>query len=336
MTQSATPADTPPRPGGPIPDPTRPPMPNPAPDPAPDRGPAEPLGAASRRTATPAAAWGGEVRSPSGRIAPDGTVAPVLGDDRGLPDTIPAPAIIEMSAIGESLRAGWTDFLRAPGFGLFFSAFYVAGGLMLAAVAAAAGQEWWLIPFVVGFPLIAPFAAVGLYEVSRRIEAGLPLDWRSVLGVVFAQKDRQVPSMAMVILLMFMFWVFVAHTTFAMFMGLQALTNITTSPEILFQGRGLVMLGVGTVVGAGFAAVLFAMTAAGLPLILDREVDFISAIIASFQAVLGNPGVMLAWAVVIAVILFLGIAPLFLGLFVALPVLGHASWHMYRRLFPDD
>ena len=112
--------------------------------------------------------------------------------------------------------------------------------------------------------------------------------------------------------------------------------NVTSSPEILLQGRGLTMLVVGTLIGGGFAAVLFAITAAGLPLILDREVDFISAIIASFQAVLGNPGVMLVWAVLIAVILFLGIAPLFLGLFVALPVLGHASWHMYRRLFPDD
>lgn len=291
-------SDTPPP--RPLPDPTRPPMP----DPAPDRGPADP--------GDPGAARQSE------------------------PDVIPEPALIGFAAIGESLRAGWDDFRRAPGFGLFFSAFYVAGGLMLTAVAAASGQEWWLIPFVVGFPLLAPFAAVGLYEVSRRIELGLPLDWRSVLGVVFAQKDRQVPSMAMVILLMFMFWVFVGHTIFALFMGVQALTNITSSPEILFQGRGLTMLAFGTAIGGGFAAVLFAITAAGLPLILDREVDFISAIIASFGAVLANPAVMLVWAVMIAAILFLGILPLFLGLFIALPVLGHSSWHMYRRLLPDE
>jgi len=252
------------------------------------------------------------------------------------PDTIPVPAMVGFDAITDSLRAGWSDFRHAPGFGLFFATFYVLGGLVLAAVATALGQEWWLLPFVVGFPLIAPFAAVGLYEVSRRIEAGLPLDWRSVLGVVFAQKDRQVPSMAMVILLMFMFWVFVAHTIFALFMGLQSLTNVTSSPEILLQGRGLTMLVLGTLIGGGFAAVLFAITVGGLPLILDREVDFISAIIASFGAVTANPGVMLAWAVVIALILFAGIAPLFLGLFIALPVLGHASWHMYRHLLSDE
>lgn len=292
----------------PIPDPTRPPLPDPAPDPGPAEGPGD----------------------------PDRPYRPASVRHDIAADRIPDPALIGIDAIGDSLRAGWRDFRRAPAFGLFFSLFYVLGGLVLAAVALAMGQEWWLIPFVVGFPLIAPFAAVGLYEVSRRIESGLPLDWRSVVGVVFAQKDRQVPSMAMVILLMFMFWVFVAHTTFAMFMGVQSLTNVTSSPELLLQGRGLVMLAVGTVIGAGFAAVLFAMTVAGLPLLLDREVDFISAIIASIGAVMANPLVMILWAAVIAAILFAGILPLFLGLFVALPVLGHASWHMYRHLLPDE
>ncbi|WP_370454585.1 DUF2189 domain-containing protein [Paracoccus sp. M683] len=251
------------------------------------------------------------------------------------PDGIPEPARITAGSVGQALAAGWRDFRCAPAFGLLFSAFYVAGGLVMAAVAMASGQEWWLIPFIVGFPLIAPFAAVGLYEVSRRIEAGEPLDWPKVAGVVFAQKDRQIPSMAMVILLMFMFWVFVAHTTFALFMGLSALTNITSSPEVLFQGRGLLMLAVGTLIGAGFATVLFCITVVGLPVLLDREVDFITAIITSFKAVFRNPGPMLLWAVVIAGLLFLGILPLFLGLFIVLPVLGHASWHLYRQLIPD-
>ncbi|MBP6677651.1 MAG: DUF2189 domain-containing protein [Paracoccus sp.] len=266
---------------------------------------------------------------------PERPPLPDPAPDRG-PDDIPIPDVVGMDAIPTALRAGWRDFRRAPAFGLFFAAFYVAGGLVLAAVAMASGQEWWLMPFVVGFPLIAPFAAVGLYEVSRRIEADEPLDWKQVLSVVVAQKDRQVPSMAMVVLLMFMFWVFVAHTTFALFMGVSSLTNVSSSPEILFQGRGLMMLLVGTLIGAGFASVLFSITVVGLPLILDREVDLISAIIASFQAVAANPGVMLVWAGVIAGMLFIGILPMFLGLFIVLPVLGHASWHMYRQVMPDD
>jgi uncharacterized membrane protein len=140
------------------------------------------------------------------------------------------------------------------------------------------------------------------------------------------------PSMAMVILLMFMFWVFVAHTTFAMFMGFQALTNITTSPGVLLQGNGPVMLLVGSLIGAGFALALFSFTVVGLPLLLEYEVDFITAIITSVQAVTENLLPMLVWGAVIAGVLVLAMVPYFLGLFLALPVLGHASWHVYRRI----
>lgn len=252
------------------------------------------------------------------------------------PDDIPDPVPVDMTDLMASLHAGWRDFRRAPVFGLAFAAFYVAGGLVLAAVAFAAGQEWWLMPFIAGFPLIAPFAAVGLYEVSRRIEAGQTLDWHQITGVVFAQKDRQLPSMAMVILLLFMFWVFVAHTTFALSMGVSSLTNITSSLDVLMQGRGLVMLIVGSAIGAGFAATLFGFTVVGLPLLLDREVDFITAIITSLRAVTLSPVVMVAWAAIIAIWLFIGILPAFLGLFAVLPILGHASWHLYRRIMPDE
>ncbi|MCT4333545.1 DUF2189 domain-containing protein [Paracoccus sp. YLB-12] len=262
-------------------------------------------------------------------------VPPVADTGPDLPDELPAPVKIGMRDISDALSAGWRDFRRAPAFGLLFSAFYVLGGMAIAAVALASGREWWLIPFVLGFPLIAPFAAVGLYEVSRRIEAEEPLDWPAVIGVVFAQKDRQVPSMAMVILLLFMFWVFVAHTIFALFMGVSALTNVTSSAEILLTGRGLLMLLIGTLIGGGFAAVLFAFTVVGLPVLLEREVDFITAIIASIRAVAANPVVMVAWAAIIAALLAVGMVPFFLGLFIALPVLGHASWHVYRRLMPD-
>lgn len=249
-------------------------------------------------------------------------------------EAAPLPGIntVTTAAIGAALRGGFRDFLRAPLYGLFFSLIYVVGGWVIWSVYAASGQEWWLIPVIVGFPILAPFAAVGLYEVSRRLEQGERLDWRAVLGVVFAQKDRQVPSMAMVILLMFMFWVFVAHTIFALFMGLSAMTNVSSSFEILLQGNGPIMLLVGSVIGAGFAAVLFSVTVVGLPLILDHEVDFISAMILSVQSVLANIGPMIGWGVTIAVLVFIGMAPMFLGLFVVLPVLGHATWHMYRHL----
>ncbi|GAB4383464.1 DUF2189 domain-containing protein [Albidovulum sp.] len=248
------------------------------------------------------------------------------------PDPLPAIRVISRADIGAVLKLGLRDFLRAPLFGLFFSFVYVLGGLILWRIYGVAGQEWWLAPVAVGFPLLAPFAAVGLYEVSRRLEAGEPLSWPSVLGVVFAQKDRQIPALAAVIIVIFLFWVFVAHALFALFMGLRAFTSGTDLVSLFLEGNGPLMLLVGGAVGAGFAAVLFAITVVGLPLLLDREVDFVTAMIHSVQATIANLPVMILWGIVIATALFAGMLPLFLGLFVVLPVLGHASWHMYRRM----
>ena len=246
------------------------------------------------------------------------------------PSLIPEPAFLEYADLRAALAAGWRDFLRAPHFGLIFSAVYVLGGLVMLAVFSAAAAEWWFIPIVVGFPILAPFAATGLYEVSRRLERGEDLGLGAVFGVVFAQKDRQVPSMAMVILLAFMFWVFVAHTIFALFFGLQPITGSTLS--MLLTPNGLTMLAVGTAIGGVMAAVFFMLTVVSLPLLMDREVDFITAMITSVRCVTTNPGVMGAWAAIIALGLFLAMLPYFLGLFLALPVLGHATWHIYRRL----
>ena len=248
------------------------------------------------------------------------------------PDPLPEIGEVAVSDIGEVLKLGWRDFLRAPLFGIFFSAVYVAGGLLLWKIYGIAGQQWWLAPVAVGFPLLAPFAAVGLYEVSRRIEQGAPLAWREVLGVVFAQKDRQIPAMAAVIIVIFLFWVFVAHALFALFMGLRAFTSGTDIVSLFFQGNGPLLLLVGSAIGAGFAAILFSTTVAGLPLLLEREVDFVTAMIHSVQAVARNLRPMVTWGAVIAALLFAGMVPLFLGLFIVLPVLGHATWHMYRRL----
>lgn len=248
------------------------------------------------------------------------------------PSKIPQPQPVAMADLGRILRAGWRDFTRAPLYGIAFSLVYVLGGLVLYAVFLASGQSWWFIPIAVGFPLLAPFAATGLYEVSRRLEQGEALGWRAVAGCVLAQKDRQIPSMAMVIMLAFMFWVFVAHTIFALFFGLQPITS--SSLDMMLSAPGLMMLAVGSTIGGIMAALLFALTVISFPLLLDREVDFITAMITSFSVVTANPGVMAVWAALIAGLLFLGMLPMFLGLFIVLPVLGHATWHLYRHVLP--
>lgn len=256
------------------------------------------------------------------------------------PSPTPQVAKVGLEIIPQILKAGWRDFLRVPLVGLFFAAFYVVGGIVLYFQLQVADQSYSIIPVALGFPLLGPFIAVGLYEVSRRIEAmgagtlhgGLDLSWGQILGVVFRQKDRQIPSMAVVIIMIFLFWVFIAHMIFALFLGLMPMQNILSDwQHTIFSLNGIKMLGVGSLVGAVTAFVLFSLTVVSLPLLLDKELDFITAMIVSWQFVAENRAVMLVWGVVISVILFVSMIPAFVGLFVTLPVLGHATWHLYRR-----
>nr|WP_234991985.1 DUF2189 domain-containing protein [Roseisalinus antarcticus] len=231
--------------------------------------------------------------------------------------------------LGACLRLGLEDFRRAPMFGVFFSAVYVLGGFAM--VWLGAGQVTWVLATSLGFPLAAPFAAVGLYEVSRRLEAGEPLDWARVLGVVWAERGRQIPWMGAIIVIYFLFWTFLAHMIFALFMGLGVLTNISGSWEAFVTPNGLTMIAVELAVGGVLAFLLFSLTVVSLPLLLDREVDFVTAMILSVGVVRENLLVMLAWACVVAVGTLVALVPWFLGLVLALPVFGHATWHIYRR-----
>jgi uncharacterized membrane protein len=131
---------------------------------------------------------------------------------------------------------------------------------------------------------------------------------------------------------MFLFWFFLGHMIFALFLGLSTMTNISTSYDVFLTGNGLMMLGVGTAVGALFALLLYMTTVLALPLLLDREVDFVTAMIASFQYVAAHPVAMLGWAAFIAVTTFVALIPWFMGLLFVLPLLGHATWHLYRLL----
>lgn len=254
-----------------------------------------------------------------------------MSDRADPPPAVPEILVLELSDLRESLVAGWRDFLRAPLFGLFFAGVFVAGGWLILWATTTKGQIWWTLPAGAGFPILGPFIACGLYEISRRLEAGEPLDWGVVLGVIFRQKDRQIPAMATVVVMFFLFWNFVSHMIFALFLGNSTMTNVSSSLAIFTTPEGTMMLAVGTAIGAAFAMVLYAITVVSIPLLLDREVDFVTAMITSVSLVRENPVIMLGWGAFIAAALFVGMLPWFLGLFIVLPVLGHASWHLYRR-----
>lgn len=243
---------------------------------------------------------------------------------------VPEMGKIDFDIIRQACRLAVADFKAAPMFGLFFALIYVAVGWFMFYISIKTGQTYWAVLAVTGFPIIGPFAAVGLYEVSRRLDMGLALNWSDVLAVIAHQRRRQLPSISAVIIVILLFWFFLGHMIFALFLGLSVMTNVSSSFDVFLTPNGLMMLGVGTVVGAAFSLLVYMITVISLPLLLDREVDFVTAMITSFQMVLENFPVMIVWALIIAVFSFVAMLPGLLGLFVVLPIIGHASWHIYR------
>lgn len=244
------------------------------------------------------------------------------------------PVVRAVSArdIAEALVQGLRDFQAAPLYGLTFGALYAAGGMLIVASVTALGMVYLAYPLAAGFALIGPFVAVGLYEVSRRREAGEPLSfaavWRAMTG------RRELAWMAFVTLFIFIMWMYQVRFLMALFFGLKA--SFTSLPQfitaVLTTNEGLLFLMVGNLVGAALSLILFSLTVVSFPLLLDRDVDFVTAMITSVRAVATSPVPMIGWAAIIVMLLTVSALPFFLGLVVTLPVLGHATWHLYRRI----
>lgn len=250
------------------------------------------------------------------------------------PPASPIPELNEISieTVKEALHMGFADFKAAPGYGLFFGAVYFLGGILMWGLAEYTGHAFYLILAAFAFPLIGPFAAIGLYEVSRRLEKGEELDWPGVLGVVVRQKDKQIPFLGAVIVFMVMIWVLLSRITVALFLGNQSIVNIFSTMDVLFTLNGIAMLAVIGAVGFSVAFLIFAISVIGMPLLLEREIDFVTAMITSFEAVTENLQPMLFWAGIVVAFLVVGMLPAFLGLLVVLPILGHGTWHLYRAV----
>lgn len=244
----------------------------------------------------------------------------------------PRPVIRSITAedVYAALGEGWQDFRAVPRYGLFFGGVYAFVGIALFLTLSVADRPAWILPLAVAFPLVGPFVAVGLYEVSRRRATGERLDWAEVLGAVWRKKDSQIPTMAFVVLAGFLVWMWAAAMLVIVFLG--RLGAYDDLDAILRSENGIALAVVGTVVGAVIAFLLFAVTVVSLPMLVDRDIDFVTAMVTSFKAVKANLQPMRHWAWIVGGALFVAMVPFFLGLVVVLPVLGHATWHLYRKV----
>jgi uncharacterized membrane protein len=243
---------------------------------------------------------------------------------------------ITATDIAEALSQGLRDFQALPLYGLAFGALYAFGGIIIVLSLTQFGLVYLAYPLAAGFALIGPFVAIGLYEVSRRRETGQPVSLAAIWGTVRSRSE--IGWMAFVTLFFFVIWMYQVRLLIALLLGLNA--SFSSIREfinvVLTTNDGLLFLAIGNLDGAALSLVLFSLTVVSFPLLLDREVDFVTAMVTSVRAVVMSPVPMIGWAAIVVILLIVSSIPYFLGLIVTLPVLGHATWHLYRRIVAPE
>ena len=234
--------------------------------------------------------------------------------------------------IAASLKAGFSDFLARPVMSGFFGLFYAVFGILFVWCLVWLGKVWMVIPAAIAFPLVAPFAAAGLYEISRRLQKEESFGWSEILTVMAHQRKREMGWMAFVTLFILWVWFYQFRTVLVIVLQDSSFSDLDGFLHtVFFTPEGWTFLAIGFCVGVVLSAVLFSVTVIAMPMLLDREIDFVSAMLTSIRVVTENPVVMLSWATIIAVTMVLSLVPAFLGLIFTLPILGHATWHLYQR-----
>ena len=234
--------------------------------------------------------------------------------------------------LGDALNRGLADFAAYRTDVIMLCIVYPVLGLVLARLATGYELLPLLFPLASGFALIGPIAAMGLYEMSRRREDGHPVTWATAFGVVRSPSFGAILTLSLLLMTIFVLWLTAAALIYEHTLGPKLPTSITDFVRDVFtteQGHKLIAFGCGA--GFLFAVLTLAISVVSFPLLLDRDVGLDTAIWASVRAVAANPGPMALWGLIVAFGLVIGSMPLFLGLVVVMPVLGHATWHLYRK-----
>jgi uncharacterized membrane protein len=253
----------------------------------------------------------------------------------GPSEALDPPSIrrIGIDDIRTALRQGLADFVSQPSHLFFLGLIYPVLGLCLAFWASNESLLPILYPLMSGFALVGPFAAIGLYEISRRREAGLDTSWRHAFDVLRSPALPAIAVLGVALLVIFVAWLMTAHALYAwLFVPPGQVTLQEFFQNILHTGPGHTLMLVGNAIGFVFAAAVFCISAVSFPLLLDRDVGAGVAVATSIRSVIDNVVPMAVWASIITAGLIVGFLTLFIGLAVIVPVLGHATWHLYRRV----
>lgn len=266
------------------------------------------------------------------QIRSAGTAIEALGHHaRDTP--LPAVRRIALSDLRDALARGIDDFAEFRTDVAFLCVIYPLLGLGLARIVFGYGLLPLLFPLASGFALIGPVAAVGLYEMSRRREVGTETGWSDAIGIFRAPSFGAIVRFGLLLLAIFLVWLNTALALYNLTLGPGEPASLTAFAHDLFATeRGWTLIVVGTGAGFLFAVLVLAISVVSVPLLLDRDARVTTAVRTSLRAVAVNPGPMALWGLVVAAGLAIGSIPLFLGLIVVMPVLGHATWHLYRKV----
>ena len=231
-----------------------------------------------------------------------------------------------------ALREGFADFVATPSYVVFVGVFYALAGLALAALSSVQSALQLVFPLAAGFALLGPLFAVGLYELSRRREAGLTPSWRAAFAPFGSPAFPSIVMLGLFLLALFALWIGTAEYLYTSLYGPKApVAAAAFLQDVLTTSRGHTLILAGCAVGFCFAAVSLMISVVSFPLMLDRDVGLAPAIVASARLTRENPGPVALWGAIVVALLVLGSLPLFIGLAVVMPVLGHATWRFYRR-----
>ncbi len=251
--------------------------------------------------------------------------------------TAPQVRRITAADLWTSLGKGVDDFAAARDDVIFIAVVYPLAGLVLAAGAFRYELLPMIFPLLSGFALIGPLAAIGLYEISRRRERGETVSWMDAAGVLRSPAIGPIVAMGLILVGLFALWLITAYAISLLAFGEGPPVTVASFIDQVFAtGGGWAMIAIGIGVGFLFAVAALAISVVSFPLLLDRNVDLDVAIRTSLKVVAENPGTMALWGLVVAGSLVIGALPALLGLIVVVPVLGHATWHLYRRAVAQD